>query len=182
MRSSHAIRIVAVLLSFCATAAGAAPNPRSHVRSESRQMQTVLAEGVQQSPTISTLVDRIDASNVIVYVECARLGSLTLQGRTRLVAAKRDVRYVRVEVDCMLMRRELTTIIGHELQHAAEIAAAPDVVDERSYARLLQKIGFSTCCSTHEQYETRGALEAADRVMDEMLVHRVASIAGGLSR
>jgi hypothetical protein len=140
-------------------------------------MQAVLAEGIQYSPTISALVDTLDASNVIVHVECAHLNSLTLQGRTLFVVAKRDVRYVRVQVDCLLMRRELMAIIGHELQHAAEIAAAEDVVDERTFARLLQKIGFLACCSTQERYETRGALDAGDRVMDEMLVHRVVSVA-----
>ena len=141
-------------------------------------MQAVLAEGMQYSPTISALVDTLDASNVIAHVECTRLNSLTLQGRTLFVVAKRDVRYVRVQIDCQLMRRELMAIIGHELQHAAEIAATPDVVDEHSFAGRLRRIGFLRCCGTQEQYETTAALEAGEHVMDEMLAHRVVSIAG----
>jgi hypothetical protein len=140
-------------------------------------MAAVLAEGKQYSPTLSVLVDRIDASNVIVHVECARFNNLTLQGRTLLVVAAHETRYVRVQVDCLLMRRELIAIIGHELEHAAEIAAAPEVVDEPSFGRLLHKIGFSMCCSTQEQYETRAALDAGDRVSNEMVVHRVVSVA-----
>jgi len=122
-------------------------------------------------------VTRIDASNVIVHVECARLHSFVLEGRTLFIVATRDVRYVRIQVDCLLVDRELTAIIGHELQHAAEIAAAPDVVDGRSFAGLLQKIGFLQCCSTSERYETNAAIDAGGRVRNEMLVHRVVSIA-----
>jgi hypothetical protein len=152
-------------------------DPRWHVRPGSAHMRAVLDEAIRYSPTISDLVERIDASNVIVHVECARLHGLTLQGRTLFVVAKRDVRYVRVQVDCLLMTRELTAIIGHELQHVAEIAAAPDVVDEPSFGRLLQRIGFSVCCSTAEQYETNAALDSGARVGNEILVHRVVSIA-----
>jgi len=177
MPSSRASGGVVLLLALWATPTGAAPNPRPHVRAESTYIRVVLAEGVQYSPTFSTLVERIDASNVIVHVECARLNSLALQGRTLFVAATREVRYVRVQINCPLATRELTAIVGHELQHAAEIAAAPEVVDERSFGRLLQRIGFSKCWCAEEQYETTAAIDAGARVGDEMLVHHVLSVA-----
>jgi hypothetical protein len=89
-------------------------------------MATVLTEATQYSPTISALVDCIAGSNVIAHVECRHRTSLTVEGRTVFVLATHGVRYVRVQVDCLHMRRELIAIIGHELQHVVEsVSASP---------------------------------------------------------
>ena len=93
----------------------------SHVRTGSADLQAVLIEATRDSPTVSSLIDRIRASNVIAHVECARFTSFTLEGRTLFVLATRDVRYARVQVDCLRPRPELAALIGHELQHVAEI-------------------------------------------------------------
>jgi hypothetical protein len=140
----------------------------SHVRADSSSLQAVLTEAALDSPTVSSLVDRIRASNVIAHVECARFRSFTLQGRTLFVLATRDVRYVRVQVDCLRPRPELAALIGHELQHVAEIAAAPDVVDQRSFVRLLNTIGFLRTGTREASYETEAALLAEAHVIQEM--------------
>ena len=143
-------------------------NDTPHVRAESANLQAVLTEATRDSPTISSLVDRIRASNVIAHVECARFKSFTLEGRTLFVLATRDVRYVRVQVDCLRPGPELAAIIGHELQHVAEIADAPDVIDQRSFVRLLNTIGFSRGGGRDDAYETEAALLTEARVVQEM--------------
>jgi len=142
----------------------------SPVRAVSADLEAVLSEATRDSPTVSSLVDRIRASNVIVHVECARFESFTLEGRTFFVLATRDVRYVRVQVDCLRPRPELAALIGHELQHVAEIAAAPDVVDQRSFVRLLNTIGFSRSGTRDASYETEAALLTEERVVQEMTI------------
>jgi hypothetical protein len=171
------LRAVATLvIVFCArTAVVAQPQvpppegePQSHVRTESAYVLTFLAKATQHSPTVSRLIDRINASNVIVYVECDRRRSLTLEGWMVFVVTTREIRYLRVQVNCGLMRQDLIAIIGHELQHVAEVADAPDVVDERSFRRLFRTIGFVRRDSSQEQYETKAALSIEERVRQEI--------------
>ena len=58
--------------------------------------------------------------------------------------------------------------IGHELQHANEIAARPEVVDDRS---LLAFYASLDVYSGHGErtVETEAALRAGDRVLSEIL-------------
>jgi len=148
---------------------------QSHVRTESTYIQAVLAEATQRSSTVSALIERIQASNVIAHLECGRLKSLTLQGRTLFLVATSGVRYVRVQIDCGLVRPDLMASIGHELQHVAEIANAPDVVDQPSFARLLHRIGFSRSGTPDDEYETEAGLLAKERVSREISTRRSVS-------
>ena len=130
------------------------------------------AKGLQRIRTTSrylqSIVQRIAASNVIVYVTCERFASSTLSGRTMWAEANREARYLRVQVDCMLPSPQFVAILGHELQHVAEVADTQDVVDSRSFAKLFQAIGYLTCHAA-EQFETDGAVNAGERVRQEVL-------------
>jgi len=141
------------------------------IRTESPYLQSVLSEAGSRSPTLRGLARKIDASNVIAYVTCGSFSSRLLAGRTFLGQTSDKARYVRVQVDCMLPRMNLIAILGHELQHVAEIAAAADVVDSQSFARLFRTIGYLTCAgqSSPEKFETDGALEAGERVREDYL-------------
>lgn len=139
------------------------------IRVESRRLRTELAHVVDRSPTLREIVGQIEQSNVIAYVMCEHFTSITLEGRTAWESAGPDARYVRVSIDCMLPRQRLVAILGHELQHVAEIAAATDVVDSRSFARLFRKIGYSCGGSSQERFETAKALHAGERVRQEYL-------------
>ena len=144
---------------------GDEPSP---VRTESTKLRALLTEATRQSPTIAALVDRIRASNVIAHIECQHFQSFILKGRTFFLSAKATVRYVRVQIDCMQSRQELVEIIGHELQHVSEIAAAADVVDRRSFAHLLNAIGRPNGGAENEGYETEAALLAEEQVGREV--------------
>jgi hypothetical protein len=166
--TTHSMRRITVwLFVLLVVASRSHADEMSRVRTESTDLRGILAEA-RRSPTVSALIEQIDASNVIAHLECAHFKSVTLEGRTFFVLARHDVRYVRVQIDCMLMRPQLMVIVGHELQHVAEIAAAPDVVDERAFAGLLKRIGFLTCRKWPEQYETEAALAIEERVYREM--------------
>jgi hypothetical protein len=147
------------------------------IRTESTYVHAVLSDASRRSPILLTLVQRIAESNVIVYVTCERFDTTALDGRTIWGSASADVRYLRVQVNCMLSRPRLVAILAHELQHVAEVAAVPDVVDVRSFARLFRVIGYSTCWrGTSEQFETAAALAAGDRVRDEYLHRRAVGV------
>ena len=167
--ATHAARLLAAtmfgLVLVSATRSDA--DDMKRIRSDS-YLQTIIADAADRSATLRAIVQQIEASNIIVHVACEHLNSATLEGRTMWVAASPGVRYLRVQVECMLQRTELVAILGHELQHVAEIAAADDVVDPRSFARLFNAIGFSTCHYA-EQYETPGAMRAGERVRQEFV-------------
>ena len=108
----------------------------SHVRSTDPVVGAALTEGLLRSEVIRRLVDVIDASNVIVYLargDCPRPAVACLM----MAGGGSAVRYVRVNFRLPIglgktgnwHQDELSVMIAHELQHAAEIAQWPDVVD-----------------------------------------------------
>jgi hypothetical protein len=145
------------------------PRGVPRIRVESRNLRTQLAHVIDRSPTLRTIVKQIEESDVIVYVTCERFASVMLEGRTAWSSASAEARYVRVQIDCMLAQQRLIAILGHELQHVAEIASARDVVDEQSFARLFKSIGYSCGVTWPEAFETDQAIDAGERVRREYL-------------
>jgi hypothetical protein len=168
--ATHTARLLAAsMFGFVLmSAAQSRADDMKRIRTDSAYLQVLVADAGDRSPTLRAIIQQIEASDVIVHVTCEHLNSATLQGRTMWASASPGVRYLRVQVECMISRLELVAILGHELQHVAEIAAASDVVDRRSFARLYSTIGFSTC-RIAEQYETNGAIRAGERVRQEFV-------------
>jgi len=107
-----------------------------------------------------------------VYLTCHQFATHVVSGRTMFSEASGGTRYLRVQVDCMLPRANLVMLLAHELQHVAEVADAPHVVDVRSFGKLFGSIGYVSCDGYRtEQYETNAALAAGERVREEFL-HR----------
>jgi hypothetical protein len=146
------------------------------VRSESRDVRQLLSSGLRRSPTFKAIVDRLQASDLIVEVQCGQFKSSRLAGRTVLLSARPIVRYVLVEIACPMSDAAAIEILGHELRHSLEIASAPWVVDEPSLERLYTQIGYATCVKTggSGDFETADAIEAGERVHHELL-HQAAS-------
>jgi hypothetical protein len=177
-------RTCAALVVLLALASSSQAESLQRIRTTSPYVQTVLTSASEKSPTLRSIVERIAASNVIVYVTCVRFASVALNGRTLWAEANSGARYLRVQVDCMLPRANLVAILAHELQHVAEVADAPAVVDEATFGKLFSVIGYSTCSRFSEQYETDGAIVAGERVRQEFSYHwpvgaRVVANAGG---
>jgi hypothetical protein len=161
-----------LMLLLSATHAQAQAHGMERVRSDSRYLRLVIASGIERSPTFRHLVDRIERSDLIVEVQCGHFVGSRLAGRTALLSAHPDVRYLLVEIACPMTSAQALHIIGHELRHALEIADAPWVVDGPTLARLYLDIGFATCGPATERYgqfETADAIEAGDRVHRDLL-------------
>ena len=140
-----------------------------HIRPEAPMLKTAIATALEGSPTFRSIVEHIDGSDVIVHMTCGYFKSATMAGRTMLSSAGPDVRYVRVQILCDQSPQAIVAIVAHELQHVAEIASAPAVVDDHSFGRLYRKIGFPTCLSAEtNQFETAAAVEAGRQVRTEV--------------
>jgi hypothetical protein len=143
-----------------------------HIRPQSSLLKAAIATAFDSSPTFRSIVERIEASDVIAHVTCGYFKSSLVAGRTMLAAAGPDVRYVRVQILCDQPPPGLVAIVAHELQHVAEIASAPAVIDDSSFGRLYRKIGFATCLSpSPDQFETPAAMLAGQRVRTEVRRH-----------
>jgi len=140
------------------------------LRTASPRLRAVLAAALDRSPTLQSLVQRIAASNVIVYMTCERFTSVRLNGQTMWADGNSEARYLRVQVDCFLTQSHLVAILGHELQHVAEVADTQEVVDSDSFGRLFHRIGYRTCSGRGaEQFETDRAIATGERVRQEVL-------------
>jgi hypothetical protein len=119
------------------------PAPASaRLRLIDSRLHAVVAEGREHSASFRALLDQLEATDVVVYVECARLRP-RLDGALTFLTAAAGVRYVVVRIALDLARPRQIAILGHELQHALEIAGAPDIVSARTMAAAYERFGFT---------------------------------------
>ena len=153
--------------SLSASKADLLESPYRHVRTTNPRVQHLLEVGVSRSPTLASLLARLNASDVIVYIEQTDDMPQTLDGRLLLMPLANHQRYLRIQINRNGTPTELISLIGHELRHAIEVADATDVRDERALERLYQRIGMrSTALHT---YDTDAAQTTGRRVMKELL-------------
>jgi hypothetical protein len=124
------------------------------------------------SPTLRKLVARLLASDVVVYLARDRQLSPKLQGKTTFKGMAGGVRYLQVSVGWSLLPTFQIATLAHELQHSAEIAAAPWVVDERSLADEYARIGYdspSVSTAPGRAFESAEAVAVGLRVWREFV-------------
>jgi len=164
-----------IVLFICGHTAGAAaakaakresaPPP---LRSFDRQLMEIVEQGLARSATLRKLEDHLRRSQIVVYLVAREVPSAV--GRTRLIGAGGGWRYLLIDLDDRLPRIELLALLGHELQHAVEIADSADVVDQSSLVALYQRIGMEQKeRSGGVAFETRHAIETGQRVFSELV-------------
>jgi hypothetical protein len=145
-------------------------SPVPHLRTESKEMRALVDETAQRSPTFRTLVDRLDHTDVIVYVRNQLFTRTMLDGRIGLLSAQGGHRFLIIEISCTRPRIVQMTTLGHELSHALEIASAPSIVDTTSLARHYARIGMEISDGSGQRtFETLEASETGARVRRELL-------------
>jgi hypothetical protein len=136
------------------------------VRGESQSARRLLQDGLRLSPTFARLVDRIEHSDLIVYVRLQSVAPGTV-GATQLVASSHGTRYVLVTIGPQALELDLLARLAHELQHVTEIADAVDVRDDAGLRRLFRQIGWA---SGSDRWETQAAVDLGRRVLGEVWV------------
>lgn len=145
----------------------------AHIRARDPQLIEALATGLRVSPTLRRLADTIAASDVIVYVVFERSPHAGIAAHVSFITAAGGRRYLHLAVDPSIAGTRVIGMLGHELQHAAEIAAAPSVVDDRTLAAFYSRIGFAGADATLDRrFESEAAIESGDRVTREARTFR----------
>jgi len=130
----------------------------THVRGASAEAQALVADGLRRSETIRSLVAALEASDVIVYVDMVYVARGPVAA-TSLTTANAAVRMLRVRISPILDADRALEILGHELQHAAEIAADARVRDAASLRAHSEAVGWATDAS-NDHFETKAAVSA----------------------
>jgi hypothetical protein len=158
------------LLAACAPAIAQDTLLHAHVRSDSAEIRALIHDAAERSPTVRALIDEIDQSNMIVYVNVRMFSSQLLEGRIGYVASTRGTRFLAIELACPRTRDAQMTTLAHELHHAVEIARAPWVVSADTLARYYETIGVLTDPARDRlTFETEAARETASRVRRELM-------------
>jgi hypothetical protein len=108
----------------------------SHVRGTDEASTTLIRDLVARSATGRELVERLDRSDLVVYVRRRLFTTTMLNGRIGFVRADCSRRYVAIEIAAPRNYVEELASLGHELQHAVEIAGEPDVCDATALGEL----------------------------------------------
>ncbi|MEO8359496.1 MAG: hypothetical protein ABI672_05655 [Vicinamibacteria bacterium] len=143
-------------LARATVAAPAAMPPWTHALPLNAEAIHLLTEAAERSPLVTTLLQDLERTDVVVYLAdmlpgrpadpSSYLTFLSKEGATR---------YLMIRIDAWKVTRfERICLLGHELQHALEVAGAPDVLDAESLATLYRRIGWE---SGQNRFETTAA-------------------------
>ena len=147
-----------------------AENPRRPpIRSTDRRLRSLLEEGQRMSPTLRALVARLQASDVVVYLQCD--GPAAPDGRLTFLSSIGGYRYLVVRIS-RFPRMQQIAIMAHELQHAVEIAETPAIVDGPSLVREYKRIGYINQWSNLPgvAFDTQAAVRAGEQVLKELMM------------
>jgi len=135
-----------------------------HVRSTDPRVQEWLRIGAAESQTFRSLLNLLGESDLIVHVQA--VDRLATAGQTYFVTATGTARYVRIEVMFRGNVNEMVALIGHELQHAVEIAEERRIRDRQTLALFYK--GMPGNSMTTNEYDSVAARVIEDRVRREM--------------
>jgi hypothetical protein len=139
-----------------------------HVRATARRAQLLVDEGAQRSAIVRALIDRLEASDVIVYVSEDDAIVDGVAGQLTFISAVGGRRYVRVRIRRQDSRDNQVAVLGHELQHAVEIAGAPEVIDQPSMATFYAREGTDHSYGKRERFDTQAAIDCGRDVLSEL--------------
>lgn len=135
-----------------------------HIRIHNARIEEAFTTA-ERSTTFRTIVDTLEQSTDVVYVDEGRCGAVRACLRLLPTTGRR---YMLIYVD---PRKPLMAVVGqlaHELRHAAEVVAHSEVTDSPSLHRLYARIGFESARDPHGEYwETQAARDTEARVMKE---------------
>ena len=148
-------------------------SPQSRVRCLDPEARRLVGAAVAASPTVARMVADLQRTDLIVGIETEPFQRKT-KGEARLLGATASTRLVRIRIRIPGAQTDLMAVLGHELQHALELAAAPEVRDEATLRAFYLRIGFARMLGGY--YETEAALETGRRVAAEVGASRAASL------
>lgn len=159
--------LVVLSLPLCLLIAVAAS---AQVRMTPRPLDPLAAETFDQalagSPLVRDLVRQLEGSNLVVHIESTRQLPTGISGTMRFVTHRGGYRYVRISLAVEVRPESRAAVLGHELQHACELAAS-DASDLDAVRRLYQSSGHRPSAG-YDMFETKAAMLVERQVKAEL--------------
>ena len=117
------------------------------------------------------LINRLEASDVVVYVRCDHTLRRGVTGKLSFVGMSAGTRYVLVRVGYLGDRLRQIALIGHELRHAVEVADTAAIVDTASFQREYARLGYVNRLASGNgviAFESDEAVAAGERILREL--------------
>jgi DNA-binding PadR family transcriptional regulator len=140
----------------------------THVRALEPRILALIETGIRRSETFRHLVDTLNASDVIVYIEPKQTREALGGYLSHKVTAGGAFRYLRVKIVTQGAENRLISVLAHELQHAVEVAQAPEARDAESLANVVRRLAFQFGCDSTTCYETQASRDVEHAVRDEL--------------
>jgi hypothetical protein len=161
-----------VAIMMLAAAINGQQRTQTHVRTTESTISALIEKGVSQSSTFRRLVDTLNASDVIVYIE-PKLSREALGGFLQNdVLARGGYRYLRVALDMHGSPGRVIPILAHELQHAVEVAENPDARSAEALQRLFARLAIEFACNSTNCSETQAAKDVEEAVKIDLKTKR----------
>lgn len=149
----------AILVTALALAAAPVPsqNPTARVRPQGARAASIVTAAAAQSPTVQRLIDRLEAGDVIVYIDLRRDLAPGMAACLTWMAATDTRRIVRVSIRKGLRAADAVGMLAHELEHAVEVLEHPEVRSGQALRELYARIGHATS-SNGRHFDTARAI------------------------
>jgi hypothetical protein len=173
MRTALALVMTIGLLAELGAGAAEIANPKARVRAMQPRIEKLLATGMERSPSFRRLVHRLEQSDVIVYIDARYDLREGVGASMRFLATSASDRFVKIQLDARHNSHMLVALLGHELQHAVEVAdnaAIRSADDLRVYYR---DTGLRT---GPDSFDSEAAREMGYLVRAELLGRPVADV------
>jgi hypothetical protein len=136
----------------------------AEVRTTNPVIRALLAEAARLSPTFRHLIETIESSDGIVYVESGVCGHGTQSCLATSITPAGTFRLLRILINTRRPRWDLMASIGHELRHAIEVLANPALISSAAmFFFYAQESGF-----LDHSFETEAAIETGSAVRREI--------------
>lgn len=136
----------------------------AHVRSSSPVIAALIQSASEQSKTFKRLIDTINQSDGIVFVEEGTCGHGVQACFVTVTKAGRD-RILWVKVDTRRSDLDLKAQIGHELRHTIEVLSDRSVTNQVAMSFFYSQMGPVRSGS---RFETTDAIETGEAVRLEV--------------
>ena len=156
--------MIVVVGSIAAPATAADGTRLSRVRSDIPSTAAAIREATQRSAMFRRLIETVDSTDGLVYVESGQCGHGVQACLALSVKVAGPHRILRILVDPRKAHCELVASIGHELQHAVEVLSDPAITTNQAIFFFFHRRG-----SFEEgRFETSAAIQAGLDVKADM--------------
>ncbi len=164
------LTLVPLLLALSVAGPAAAGTSRQnswlHTRPLTAGAAALIGDISRRAPVVEGLLQELERTDVVVYVsDSVPTSASEPRAYLSFVSYAGGIRYLMVKIDpWRLQPADRAMWLGHELEHALEIASAPEVKDAAGLEQLYRRIGWEVRAG---RFESDGAWDVANLVRTE---------------